>query len=167
MRYLIIIILFIGVNTLKAQKNILVFLNEPEKKAIQIQTGGLVLLEYNGYLNQKELTRNYLMSINDSSVILGKSRIFGAPIEKREIRLEDITGVRKVSVGSQFLKFAITTAAAIGSYYVFSDMENVNTTEKLLYSTGLGLTTNFMIKLAFPTHKIKYKLNKNWKKFTL
>jgi len=167
MRLLLYIILLLGFNSLHAQKNILVFLNETEKKAIQIQTGGLVLLEYNGYLNQKELTLNYMLSINDSSVILGKSRVFGGPIEKREIRIADLTGVRKVSAGSQFLKFAITTAAAIGSYYVFSDMKNVNTTEKLLYSTGLGLTTNFMIKLAFPTKKIKYKLDKNWKVFTL
>ncbi len=167
MRYILLFIAIIFLGNLKAQKNILVFLNETDKKAIQIQTGGLVLLEYNGYLKQKELTKNYLMSINDSSVILGKARLLGAPVEKREIRLKDITGVRKVSVGSQFLKFAITTAAAIGSYYVFSDMDNVNTTEKLLYSTGLGITTNFVIKLAFPSNKIKYKLNKNWKTFTL
>ncbi len=167
MRYILMFILFISLGNLKAQKKILVFLNETEQQAVQIQTGGLVLLEYSGYLKQKELTMNYILSVNDSSVVLGKSRLFRGPLERREIRLQDITGVRKVSVGSQLLKFALTSVATIGSYYALSDMNDINTTERLLYSTGIGLTTNFAIKLAFPTKKVKYKLNKNWKVFTL
>ncbi len=167
MRYLFFIILLLGLNNLHAQNKILVFLNETEKKAVQIQPVGQVLLEYNGYLNQKELTMNYMIGLNDSSVILGKARLFGAPIEKREIKLKDITGVRKISVGFQFLKVALTTAATLGSYYLFSDMKDINTTEKLIYSTGLGLSVHFAIKLAFPTKRVKYKLDKNWKVFTL
>ncbi len=167
MRYLLLLLLLTSFYNLKAQDRILVFLNETEKKAVQIQTGGLVLLEYKGYLHQKELTRNYLLSVNDSSVTLGKARLFGGPVDNREIRIEDITGVRKVSIGSQFLKFALTTSAALGSYYFFSNMDNINNTEKLIYSTGLGLTSNFVIKLAFPINKVKHKLNKNWKVFTL
>ncbi|MCW3786826.1 hypothetical protein [Plebeiibacterium sediminum] len=167
MRYILFFILLIGLGNLNAQKKILVFLNETEQQAVQIRTGGLVLLEYSGYLKQKELSMNYMISVNDSSVILGKSKVFGGVAEKREIRIEDITGVRKISVGSQLLKFTLTSVATIGSYYALSDMNNINTTERLLYSTGIGLTTNFAIKLAFPTKKVKYKLNKNWKVFTL
>ena len=125
------------------------------------------MVEYSGYLGQKELSMNYMMNLNDSSLILSKVKLLGSPTERKEIMLKDITGFRKVSVGSQFLKFALTTAATLGSYYAFSDKGSLNSTERLLYSTGVGLVTHFGIKLAFPTKRIRYKMNKNWKVLTM
>ncbi|MCW3806092.1 hypothetical protein [Plebeiibacterium marinum] len=162
-RILTICFILMGSLGLKAQKQILVFLNDKDKKATQIPLGGMLMLEYNGYLNQKELSMNYMMSLSDSSVVLSKYRLFGTPTEQRKIMLKDITGFRKVSVGSQFLKFALTTAATLGSYYAFSDKNNLNSTERLLYSTGVGLATHFGIKLAFPSKRIKHKITNDWR----
>jgi hypothetical protein len=148
---------------LKAQRQILVFHNDSAKKAVQLVEGGMLMVQYNGYLGQTELNTNTIVELNDSLLILGKPRLLGKPLERREIRLNDITGFRKISAGSQLLKFALSTGATLGAYYTFSDNQNLTSTEKLLFSTATGLATHFTIKLAFPGKKIKYKLKDGWK----
>ncbi len=163
MRYLLIFLFITGFLALKAQKQVVVFYNETTNKSIQVPKGGMVMLQYQGYLNQIELNSNYLLQLNDSSLVIGKPRLIGKPTEIREIRVEDITGFRKISSGSQFLKMALTVGATLGSYYAFSDNDHLTSTQRLYLSVGTGLITNFSIKLIFPTKKVKHKLKDGWR----
>lgn len=148
---------------LKAQRQILVFHNDSARQSVQLVEGGMLMVQYNGYLGQNELTTNTILELNDSLLVLGKPRLLVKPIETRMINLNDITGFRKISLGSQLLKFSLSTGATLGAYYAFSDNKDLNSTEKLLYSTAAGLATHFTIKLAFPGKKVKYKLKDGWK----
>ncbi len=140
----------------QAQKSTLIFYNKQQAEAVQIQKGGLLILEYQGYLKQMELNSNYIIDINDSTVILGKPNIFSAPTNTKTIRIKDITGFRKISAGSMLLKTALTVGATLGTYYAIrANGDKLSSTQQILYSTGAGLVANISLKLIFPQNKIK------------
>jgi hypothetical protein len=163
MRYVLGIILLIGCLGLKAQKHGIIFYNDSAKKAVQVKTGGMVMLSYKGYLKQDELNTNYILQLNDSVIVLGKPRLFNAPADIRQVRIKDITGFRKVSEGTQLFKFLITLGGTLGSYYAFSANEHISTTEKLVYSTAVALGTQLTLSLVFPSKKVKYKIKDGWR----
>ena len=166
MRLLIILVFInIGLNAF-AQKTALIFLNQEEKKSIQLIKGTMVVLEYQGYLKQMELNTNYVVGVNDSTIIIGKPSLFAKPSEVKEIRIKDIQGFRKISAGSQLLKTALTIGATLGAYYgMRNNNDNLSSTQEILYSTGIGLATNISLKLIFPEKKIKYKMKDGWQTF--
>ncbi|MGQ1785280.1 hypothetical protein [Saccharicrinis sp. GN24d3] len=160
---LTILILFISLCA-QSQKRVLVFYNQDKAEAIQVTKGGLVVLMYQGYLKQMELESNYVLDINDSTVTIGKPRLFSEPVNKKKIRIEDIRGFRKVSAGSMLLKTALTVGATLGTYYTIrNNGDNLTSTQQLLYSTGAGLVTNLSLKLIFPDNKIKHQMKHGWK----
>ncbi len=164
LRYLILLLLFSSlIFEVKSQEKGIIFVNQITNKTIYIPKGGMLMVEYNGYLKQMELSTNTLLQLNDSSIVLGKYRLFGAPTNKRIIKTEDITGFRKISVGSQFLKTFLTLGVTLGSYYAFSNRENLNSTQRLAYSLGTGIVTTVLLKVIFPIKKVKYKLKDGWK----
>ncbi len=158
----IMIFLLMGLSSI-AQQKLLVFYNESIHKAVQIKTNALVMIQYKGYLQQEELTTNNLMSCNDSIIILAQPRMFAQPLNPRKIKLEDITGFRKVSVGSQLLKFGITLGVTLGTFFTISNNDQFSSTEQLIYSSAAGLATNYGLKLIFPMNRVKYKLKDGWK----
>ncbi len=161
-RYILLFLLFISL-VARAQENGLAFVNRTSNKTVQIPKGGMLMVEYQGYLKQKELTNNTLLNLNDTSVVLGKYHLFGKATDLRIIKTEDITGFRKVSAGSQILKTVLALGVTLGSYYAFSDNENLNSTERLAYSLGTGLVTTALLKIVFPANKVKYKMKDGWK----
>ncbi|TLX73029.1 hypothetical protein E9993_16330 [Labilibacter sediminis] len=163
MRVILLLLLLTGSVAAKAQKQGIIFYNDSIKKAVQVRTGGILMVQYSGYLKQQELTTNYLLELNDSTLTLGKPRMFNHPVNVRRIKIKDVTGFRKVSAGTQLLKFALTVGATLGTYYAISENDNLNSTEQLLYSTAAGLTTSFTLKLAFPSRKAKYKIKDGWR----
>lgn len=166
-KHLIIIVFILCFVQLKAQKQVLVFYNKSLNKSAQIPLKGMLTVEYAGYLKQLELSNNSLVSITDSSIILGKSKLIGGITERREIKIDDITGFRKISAGRMILKSILTVATTLGSYYTFSDNTNMNATERLILSTATGIGTRISINLLFPDKKIKYKVKNGWKIITL
>ena len=163
MRVILILLSLLGSVAIKAQKHGIIFYNDSTNKAVQIRTGGILMVQYVGYLNQQELTTNYLLELNDSTLTLGKPRLFNDPVNMRKINIKDITGFRKVTAGTQLLKFALTVGATLGTFYAISENDNLNSTEQLLYSTAAGFATSFTLKLAFPSRKAKYKIKDGWR----
>lgn len=163
MRSLTILLFLFFTVCAQSQKSALVFINHGEYKAVQIPKGAMMVVEYNGYLKQLELKSNSVIEINDSMVVMGKARLFAQPQDITNIRIEDITGFRKISVGSQLLKTVLTVGATLGTYYgVREHGDRLSSTEQLLLSTGAGLLTNVSLKLIFPQNKIKNKMKDGW-----
>lgn len=161
---LLLLIGLLGTYTISfAQKDMLVFYNDSAKQAIGVKKYGTVMLEYKGYLNQTELTTNTIISLNDSTITLAKPKLFGSSTQQRTIMLNDVTGFRKVSTGSQLLKTAIILGVTVGSYFVISDNDNLSSPERVLYATAIGLGTTYGIKLIFPMNKPKYLLKDGWR----
>ncbi|SMO60084.1 hypothetical protein SAMN06265379_103251 [Saccharicrinis carchari] len=163
MRVLLILSFFcisIGVH---AQKSALIFLNQAERKAVQIPKGGMMVVQYRGYLKQMELKSNSLIQVNDSMIVMGKPRLFADAVDLTHIRISDITGFRKVSVGSQLLKTVLTVGATLGSYYALrNNGDKLSSTQQLLLSSGAGLLTNISLKFIFPQNRIKHKTKDGW-----
>jgi len=156
-------LILIALNT-QAQKSSLVFYQPEQGKAVQIIKGGMLTLQYKGYLKQLELESNYIVDINDSSIVLGKPILFSTPKNTKIIRIKDITGFRKVSAGTLLLKSALTVGATLGTYYTLrNNGDNLSSTQHILYSTGAGLITRISLKLIFPENKVKYKTKNGWK----
>lgn len=163
MRYVIILLCLISFIETKAQKQSIIFYNDSTNKSVQIKTGGLLMVQYSGYLKQQELTTNNLLELNDSTLTLGQSRLFNHPVNVRKVNLDDVTGFRKVSAGTQLLKFGLTVGATLGTFYTISENDNLNSTQQLLYSTAAGLATSFTLKLVFPARKAKYRIKDGWR----
>ncbi len=146
-----------------AQSQGIVFVNPETNKTIQVPRGSMLMIEYKGYLQQMETETNSLFFINDSSIVLGKYHLIGKHSGMRTVMLEDITGFRKISVGNQLLKTLFVFGATLGSYYAFSDNDNLNSTQRLALSLGTGLVTTSLVKIIFPTNKAKYRMKDGWK----
>ena len=147
-----------------SQKSAIIFFNKEQKKAVQVPGGGMVVLQYRGYLKQMEQETNFVIGINDSIVTVGKPRVFSAPTQIKQIRIKDIEGFRKISAGSQLLKTLLTVGATVGTYYAIrNNGDNMSYTEQLLYSTAAGLTVRFSLNKIFPTDKIKYQMKDGWR----
>ncbi|WP_143525146.1 hypothetical protein [Labilibacter marinus] len=166
MRLIIIIgLLFIGVQ-LFSQKTGIIFYNQVEGKSIPFIKGSMIVVEYQGYLKQMELYTNNIIEVNDSTVLIGKARLFAAPTQVKEIRIEDIKGFRKISAGSLLLKTTLTVGATLGAYYAMRNYaDQLSSTEEILYSTAIGLATNISLNKIFPDKKVKYKMKDGWKVF--
>lgn len=161
---LLLFICLIGISAcLKAQNRMLVFYNDSAREAIGVKKYGTVMLQYKGYLDQTELTTNTIISLSDSTITLAKPKVFGSPTQQRTIMLDDVTGFRKVSTGSQLLKTAIILGITVGSYFAISNNNNFNNTEQVIYATAIGLGTTYGIKLIFPMNKPKHLLKDGWK----
>lgn len=159
---LILFLLFISLYA-QAQNSALIFLNQNAHKAVQIPKGSMMVVQYNGYLKQQELKSNTIIHINDSIIVIGKPRLFAEASDLTQIRINDITGFRKVSVGSQLLKTVLTVGATLGTYYGLRENgDKLSSTEQLLLSTGAGLITNVSLKIIFPQNKIKHKNKDGW-----
>lgn len=165
MKQLLVLLFLFGFLGIKAQKQGIIFYNDSTHKSVQIRTGGMLMVQYSGYLKQQELTTNYLLELNDSTLTLGQPRLFNDAVNVRKVNIEDITGFRKVTAGTQLLKFTLTVGATLGMFYAIGKNDHLNSTEQLLYSTAAGLTTNFTLKLIFPSRKPKYKIKDGWRIF--
>ncbi len=163
LRYLLFFCFFLLSFASNAQSQSIVFVNPETNKTIQVPKGSVLMVEYKGYLQQLELEMNNLFVVNDSSIVLGKYHLIGKHSDMRTIKLDDITGFRKVSVGSQLLKTLFVFGATLGSYYAFSDNDNLNSTQQLALSLGTGLVTTSLIKIIFPSNKVKHKMKEGWK----
>ncbi len=163
MRYLYILSFLLISVCAQSQKSALIFYNQDAHKAVQIPKGALLVVQYRGYLKQMELKSNSLIQVNDSMVVMGKPRLFTDATNLTHIRIDDITGFRKVSVGSQLLKTVLTIGATLGVYYGLRENgDKLSSTEQLLLSTGAGLLTNISLKFIFPLNRIKHKTKDGW-----
>ena len=163
MRYIFILSFLLIMVCAQAQKSALIFLNQDARKAVQIPKGAMMVVQYQGYLKQMELKSNSLLQVNDSMMVLGKPHLFRDATNLTHIRINDITGFRKVSVGSQLLKTVLTAGATLGTYYGLRENgDKLSSTEQLLLSTGAGLLTNISLKFIFPQNKIKHQTKDGW-----
>ncbi len=167
MRYILTLCIFVTCLFAHSQKQALIFLNNKETKAVQISRGGMVVLQYQGYLKQLEQETNYIIDVNDSTITLGKPRVFSSPKDVKEIRIKDIRGFRRISVGSQLLKMVLTVGATLGTYYAITENgDDLTNTQELLFSTGAGLAARISLNIIFPDNKIKHKVKDKWKVIT-
>ncbi len=162
-RFLWIVLFFVISTCSFAQYKVLGFYNDSIQKGVQVRNNSMIMIEYKGYLGQPELTTNYLISCTDTTITLAQPRMFASPANQRTIRLKDITGFRKVSTGSQLLKFGITLGVTLTTFFTISNNNNFGSGERIIYSTAAGLATNYGLKLIFPMNRVKYHLKDGWR----
>ncbi len=166
-KYIYIIILILITVKITAQKRSIIFYNENTTKSVRLNKGNLVLIEYQGYLSQIEQKLNYLLSVNDSTLILGKPMLFSPPKQIYSIKIKDINGAKRISNGTQLLKFTLIAGSTIGTYYIIrNNKNNLSYFQELGISALVGFSTRIVINKLFPNNKVKHKFNDKWKYVT-
>jgi len=119
-------------------------------------------VEYKGYLNQISQYKSLVHDFNESTIIFEPSVSGEHGDQPYVINNADITGFRKVSKFGALIIPLANLGVTIGSYFLFDSSPNFTDTEKILYSTALGIGSNYLLKLIFKDD-IEFKIADGWK----
>jgi hypothetical protein len=154
-----------------AQKSLL-FYHIQTLRTIELKVGHKATILYKGYLGQAEFISQVVTEISDSTITLGTdaqsffaSQKPGKNIKQvhKVIRISDITGFRRMTIGRQLGKAGLSIAGVVGSIYLLP----------YVYGSGAGKGTAFFIsfasgltilginQLVFPEN-IKYYFKDGW-----
>jgi hypothetical protein len=150
-----------------AQKRLL-FYNAKTLRTIELKEGHKASILYKGYLGQPEFFIQMVTHITDSTIVLGtnrSSKLFGksdAPSAKT-IRISDILGFRRMTVGRQLAQAGVSIAGVVGSYILIRNLyaSNINPTGAFFISLGTGYGIIGITRLLFPEN-IKYHMEEGW-----
>ncbi|MES2779604.1 MAG: hypothetical protein V4651_06865 [Bacteroidota bacterium] len=156
-----------------AQKK-LVFKNTKTQKTIELRVGNRVSFSYKGYMEQPEFVKETISQITDSTVVLGFSHFAALPksITKpgkhpklvfKVVRIEDITGFRKMGLGRLLAKGAVSIGGIFASYYLLKNIysSDISSGSSILLSMGVGLGLYGLTEVFFPEN-IKHYLEDGW-----
>lgn len=123
---------------------------------------------------QPEFVKETISDITDSTVVLGYSRYESLPksitkpgkhpkIMHKVIRIEDITGFRKMGIGRLLAKSAVSIGGIFASYYLLKDIysSDISTGSSILLSMGVGFGLYGLTEALFPEN-IKYYMEDGW-----
>jgi hypothetical protein len=167
---LLLVCSFFGMPVFAQQK--LVFTHAATQKTIELKVGHRAAILYTGYLGQVEFARETVTDITDSTITLGVDITKILPNSKpgknnkltyKTILIKDIKGFRRMTVGRQAAKSALSIAGIVGSFYLLqgvysSDISNFNA---FAISLGVGLGLYGINNLIFPEN-IKYYMQEGW-----
>ena len=149
-----------------------VFTNVKLNKMITVSPGQTLVLLYKGYLGQTEMIKNMVTEISDSTITIAitpTSLNFWSNKNKVEqnykcIRIKDIKGFRRISIGRLLFKNVLTLGAVIGTYAILNNINKGkpgNLGRDLLISLGIGIGIKTSVDLMFPEN-IKYLMEEGW-----
>lgn len=147
-------------NYLSAQ-NQLVFENSELNETVQFEVKDYVKIQYNGYLNQIEESKTYIIDVTDSSLVFQNTKGTEYLTDRHEVLNSDITGFRKFWRYQPFVKPLTSVSVSIGSYYAFKEVNSISETEALIYASLAGIATNYLLDFIFD-EKIEYKIADGW-----
>lgn len=157
-----------------AQKK-LIFKNANTQKTVEFKVGNQASFIYKGYMAQSEFVKETISEITDSTVVLGFSYYQSLPksvtkpgkhpkLLHKVIRIEDITGFRKMGTGRLLAKSAVSIGGIFASYYLLKDIysSGISTGSSILLSMGVGFGLYGLTEVLFPEN-IKYYVEDGWK----
>lgn len=170
-RYLVFCFLLLCTVTSSGQRQLL-FFQEFSGKSVTIQQGHKATLLYKGYNGQMEVFSEMVTEITDSTVTLGAdlskvSKRFKPGRMKRNtfkvIRIQDITGFRKMGLGRQLLKTTVRVGEVIGTAYFLGYIyaSDLSAGTAFLISMGTGFTIIGVNSVLFPEN-IKHYMQDGW-----
>lgn len=130
---------------------------------------------YTGYQNQTELFNQIVTDITDSTIVLGMNLADAESNKKRigrsmktkfkVIKIADITGFRRITLGRQLAKSAVGIGLLVGSVVLLQSVynaPNLDATTDFLLSMGIGFTV-FGVQSVILPENIKYYMADGWK----
>ncbi|MFZ4621649.1 MAG: hypothetical protein ACOYNS_13900 [Bacteroidota bacterium] len=138
----------------------LVFENATLQDTVRIEAKDYVNLEFKGYLNQPSQQMSFVKSVNATSIYLAAS-MKTLPAEGFEIKANDITGFRRMSMFQPFIKPVTSLGVLLGTYFVLADNKSMSEADLLLYSSLAGLVITYAVDFIFPDD-IKYHVADGW-----
>ncbi|AMS25685.1 hypothetical protein AEM51_00260 [Bacteroidetes bacterium UKL13-3] len=167
-----ILLMFVSLSCF-AQKR-LVFTNVQKQKVVELRVGNRATFYYKGYMDQPECVKETISDITDSTVVLGLSYdgLLPKSITKpgkypklmhKIIRIEDITGFRKMGTGRMLAKSAVSIGGIFASYYLLKNIysSNMSSGTSILLSMGVGFGLLGVTELLFPEN-IKHYTEDGW-----
>ncbi len=156
-----------------AQKSLL-FFNTQANKTIQVKVGHRASILYKGYLGQLEFAKETVTDITDSTIVLGINlaetmpRLAPKPgkstrLTYKVIRINDIVGFRRMTLGRQFVRLTLTAAGLVGTFVVFNQakIQGFTSFNASLITFGAGLGFLWINNLILPEN-IKYYMESGW-----
>ena len=158
---LIIFSIFIFLSLNVFSQNALRFNNIITKDTIWLFENDKAIIQYNGYLSQKEEIKGRILQINDSLIILG-SKFLGIENINKKINITDISGFRKYTKARRILKTSLNIIVIGGSIYA-PEILNINSLfGSYSVSVGTGIIGVEIIDLIF-SNKVKNTTKSGWK----
>lgn len=165
--------LFIGFSTFCFAQKRLLFYNTQKLKTIELKEGHRASILYKGYNNQIELATQTVTQITDSTITLGMDMSSYFPNRKpgqslrmtyKIIRIEDIIGFRRMTLGRQWAKVGVGVAGIVGSFYFLHGIYNnpsIGNGSAFFISLGTGFGLLALNQLLFPEN-IKHYFKDGW-----
>lgn len=170
---LFFLICFSGIVNAWAQKSLL-FYQQKSAKTIELKVGHRAAILYKGYTGQTEFFCETVTEISDSTIELGINLQNKYPsialrpgkmnrITHKTIRIIDIIGFRRMTIGRQVAKLTLTTAGIIGSFYILPKIYStgLSPTAAFFASLGYGIGILWLNNILFPEN-IKYYFEDGW-----
>jgi hypothetical protein len=153
----------------------LVFTQASTHKKIEMHIGHRATILYKGYLGQLETAKETITDITDSTIVLGINyaetypRMAARPgknlrMTYKVIRVSDIVGFRRMTIGRQLGSLAFKTAGIVGSFYLLRNVyanPSISAGNAFLISLGTGFSILGINSLLFPEN-IKYYMEDGW-----
>lgn len=165
--------LLFSVQISSAQRSLL-FFNLQSGKTIQLKVGHRASILYKGYLGQLEFAKETVTDITDTTIVLGVNLAETMPLlapkpgkstrlTYKVIRINDIVGFRRMTLGRQFAKLSLTVVGVVGTFVVFNQakMRGVSSFNASLITFGSGLSFLWINNLLLPEN-IKYYMENGW-----
>lgn len=155
-----------------AQKRLL-FYNTQTLKTIELKEGHKASILYKGYNGQIEFVSHIVSEITDSTITIGTDMSSLFPNRKpgsfirsthKVIRIEDIIGFRRMTLGRQWAKAGVSVAGIVGSFYLLHGVYNnasISNAGAFFISLGTGFALLGVNQLLFPEN-IKYYFKDGW-----
>jgi hypothetical protein len=165
------VFLFVSVYC-NAQKHLL-FFNTHTLKTIELKEGHRASILYKGYNDQIEFVTHTVTQITDSTITLGIDLSSYFPNRKpgqtirmthKIIRIQDIIGFRRMTLGRQWAKIGVSVAGLVGSFYFLHGVYNngtISNSGAFFISLGTGFALLGLNQLLFPEN-IKYYFKDGW-----
>jgi hypothetical protein len=145
--------------TVAASQSTLVFENAALQDTVRIEAKDYVNIEYKGYLNQVEQRKEYVNSVEASSIYMAAS-LKTLPVGY-EIKGSDITGFRRMSPIQPFIKPVTSIGVLLGTYFVLADNKSMSEADLLLYSSLAGIVITYAVDFLFPEN-IEHQVSYGW-----
>lgn len=167
------LLLFVGFSTVCFAQKRLLFYNTQTLKTVELKEGHRASILYKGYNNQIEFMTDAVTQITDSTITLGLDMTSFLPNRKpgqtisskhKIIRIEDIIGFRRMTLGRQWAKIGVNIAGIVGSFYLLHGVYNnssISNGGAFLISLGTGFAILGVGQLLFPEN-IKYYFKDGW-----
>ncbi len=152
----------------------LLFFNAAKQKSVIVRPGSILCVSYTGYNGITEFAKLTVTDITDSTVVLGvntaklgfMSKLKDGPHVNnyKVIRLEDIKGFRRITLGRTTLKTLMKIGVVVGTYFFIYELSQdggFSAGETFAISAGAGIAGTILVNALLPEN-VKYYMKDGW-----